>query len=234
MTMKPLMIKPAKPILVTIDGPAGAGKTTVSKALAEALGYKYVDTGALYRAVGLAAHREGVSSEDDDGLGSVCRGLALIFERSEDGTRLLMNGEDVTDFIRTPEMSMMASAVSARPVVREFLLSVQKDLGRRREAVFEGRDMGTVVFPDAEVKFFLDASPRVRAQRRYREMADNTSVTLEQVEQDIIRRDKNDSTRAIAPLKPAQDAVIIDSSDVSVDEVVEKMIAHIVTTVGRL
>lgn len=228
-----MKMKPSKPILITIDGPAGAGKTTVSKALAEALGYRYVDTGALYRAVALAAQREGVSPEDDDGLDRVCRGLTLAFERAENGTRLLLNGEDVTGLIRTPEMSMLASAVSARPVVREFLFSVQKELGHRREAVFEGRDMGTVVFPDAEVKFFLDASTRVRAQRRYREMAPTASMTLDEVEQDIVRRDKNDSTRSIAPLKPAQDAVIIDSSDVSVDEVVEKMIAHIVGAVDR-
>jgi cytidylate kinase len=227
-------MKPSKPILITIDGPAGAGKTTVSKALAEAVAYKYVDTGALYRAVALAAHRQGVASDDDDGLDRVCRNLTLTFERTENGTRLLSNGEDITGLIRTPEMSMMASAVSARPVVREFLLSVQKALGRDKEAVFEGRDMGTVVFPDAEVKFFLDASPRVRAQRRYQEIASTASVTLEEVEQDIIQRDKNDSTRAIAPLKPAQDAVIIDSSDKAVDEVVENMIAHIAAVAARL
>jgi cytidylate kinase len=227
-------MKPSKPILITIDGPAGAGKTTVSKALAEAVGYKYVDTGALYRAVALAAHRKGVASDDDDGLGRVCNDLTLAFERAENGTLLLSNGQDITGLIRTPEMSMAASAVSARPVVREFLLSVQKALGRDKEAVFEGRDMGTVVFPDAEVKFFLDASPRVRARRRYQEIASTSSVTLDEVEQDIIRRDKNDSTRAIAPLKPAQDAVIIDSSDKTVDEVVESMIDHINVATARL
>ena len=122
---------------------------------------------------------------------------------------------------------MMASAVSARPVVREYLLEVQKKMGRAKEAVFEGRDMGTVVFPDAEVKFFLDASPKVRAERRYREIAETTSMTLEQVENDIIRRDRNDSTRAIAPLRPAQDAVIIDSSGLSIEDVVEKMTQHV-------
>lgn len=231
--MKPLMFKPSKPILITIDGPAGAGKTTVSKALADAVGYKYVDTGALYRAVALAAYRQGVSSKDEDGLDRVCRGLALTFERTENGTRLLSNGEDVTGLIRTPEMSMLASAVSARPVVRKFLLSVQKELGRHKEAVFEGRDMGTVVFPEAEVKFFLDASPRVRAERRYREIAPTASVTLDEVLQDIILRDKNDSTRAIAPLKPAQDAVIIDSSGMTADKVVEKMISHIAVVMSR-
>jgi cytidylate kinase len=227
-------MKPSKPILITIDGPAGAGKTTVSKALAEAVGYKYVDTGALYRAVALAAHRQGVAFDDDDGLGRVCHGLVLAFERTEKGTLLLSNGEDITGLIRTPEMSMAASAVSARPVVRTFLLSVQKTLGRNKEAVFEGRDMGTVVFPDAEAKFFLDASPRVRAQRRHQELAPTASVTLDEVEQDIIRRDKNDSTRAIAPLRPAQDAVIIDSSDKTVDEVVENMIGHIDAAAPRL
>ena len=226
-------MNPSKPILITIDGPAGAGKTTVSRALAEAVGYRYVDTGALYRAVALAASREGVGSEDDAGLDRVCRGLDLAFNRTETGTRLFLNGEDVTGFIRTPEMSMMASAVSARPVVRRFLLSVQKELGRSKEAVFEGRDMGTVIFPEAEAKFFLDASPRVRAQRRYRETPSSASVSLEDVEQDIIRRDKNDSTRAIAPLKPAQDAVIIDSSGMSVDDVVGEMLAHIVAVTSR-
>jgi cytidylate kinase len=224
------MMKPAKPILITIDGPAGAGKTTVSRMLAAALGYKYIDTGALYRAVALSALRAGVASDDDAGLTRICRGLDLVFSRTESGNRLLMNHEDVSGLIRTPEISMLASAVSARPVVREFLLAVQKRMGRAREAVFEGRDMGTVVFPDAEVKFFLDASPRVRAERRYRELSPTTSVIFEQVENDIIRRDGNDRSRAIAPLRPAQDAVIIDSSEISIDEVVEKMTQHVYRT----
>lgn len=209
--------------MITIDGPAGAGKTTVSRKLAASVGYKYIDTGALYRAVALSAHRADVASNDDAGLAGVCQGLDLVFHQTESGTLLLMNGEDISGFIRTPEMSMMASAVSARPVVREYLLSVQKKMGREKEAVFEGRDMGTVVFPDAEAKFFLDASPKVRAERRYREISPTTPVTLEQVESDMERRDKNDSTRAIAPLIPAQDAVIIDSSELSIEEVVEKM-----------
>jgi CMP/dCMP kinase len=224
------MMKPAKPILITIDGPAGAGKTTVSRMLAAAVGYKYIDTGALYRAVALSARRADVSSDDDSGLARICRGLDLVFDQTETGTRLLLNREDVTEFIRTPEMSMLASAVSARPVVREYLLAVQKKMGWAKEAVFEGRDMGTVVFPDAEVKFFLDASPKIRAERRYREIIPTLSVTLEQVESDIIRRDRNDSTRALAPLMPAQDAVIIDSSEISIGEVLEKMTQHIYRT----
>jgi cytidylate kinase len=224
------MKKPAKPILITIDGPAGAGKTTVSKMLAAAIGYKYIDTGALYRAVALSAHRAGIPSDDDTGLAHICRGLDLAFDLTGVETRLIMNNEDITGFLRTPEMSMLASAVSARSVVREYLLTVQKKMGRAKEAVFEGRDMGTVVFPDAEVKFFLDASPHVRAERRYQQIAGTVSVTLEEVERDIIRRDKNDSTRAIAPLKPAQDAVIIDSSEISVEEVVGKMTQQVYST----
>ena len=175
----------------------------------------------------LAAHRAGVASEDDAGLTRICQGLDLVFDQTGTGTRLLMNREDVSGFLRTPEMSMMASAVSARPVVREYLLGIQKKMGREKEAVFEGRDMGTVVFPDAEMKFFLDASPKIRAERRYREISPTTSVTLEEVERDIIRRDKNDSTRAVAPLRPAQDAVIIDSTEFSIDEVVVKMTQNI-------
>lgn len=228
------MKKPVKPILITIDGPAGAGKTTVSRMLAAEIGYRYIDTGALYRAVALSARRAGVASNDDAGLSRVCRGIDLVFHRTETGTRLLMNREDVSGLIRTPEISMLASAMSARPVVRECLLEVQKKMGRAKEAVFEGRDMGTVVFPDAEAKFFLDASPKVRAERRYRELAPMSSVTLEQVESDIVQRDRNDSTRDISPLRPAQDAVIIDSSKLSIDEVVDKMTRHVYRTASCL
>jgi len=216
-----------KPLLITIDGPAGAGKTTVSKKLAKALSYKYIDTGALYRGVALAAKRNGVLPHDDSGLESLCGGLKLRFKRTDDGLRLCLNEEDITDCIRTPELSMLASDVSARPVVRRYLLDVQKEMGREKAVVFEGRDMGTVVFPNADVKFFLDASPQIRATRRYRELAPKTSTTFEKVEIELNKRDKNDAGRAIAPLKPAQDAVIIDSSNLSIPEVVEEMRAHI-------
>lgn len=213
-----------KSVVVTIDGPAGAGKTTVSRMLAEALGYRYVDTGALYRAVALAAISAGVSAEDDAGLETLCRKLTLNYVMTDQGSRLILNGNDITDQLRTPEVSMMASAVSARPVVRDFLMGIQKRMGDEKAAVFEGRDMGTVVFPSAEVKFFLDASPKIRALRRYKELEGQVPLSLQDVEKDMALRDKNDSSRSVAPLKPASDAILIDSSALPVAEVVGKMI----------
>ena len=186
-------------LLITIDGPAGAGKTTVSRALADRLGYRYVDTGALYRGVALAAQTRGVNPENDDDLKRLCSDLDLTFVRKKEGSGLFLGGKNISDRIRTPEITMLASAVSARPVVREFLLDLQKDLGRKKAAVFEGRDMGTVVFPDADVKFFLNASTRTRAQRRYEEQKSKNSQTLDEVERDILQRDRNDSTRDVAP-----------------------------------
>ncbi len=216
-----------KPIVVTIDGPAGAGKTTVSRKLAAALGYRYIDTGALYRGVALAIQRSDVAVDDDLALEKICQGLRLEFINKDNSTRLFLNGEDVTDLIRTPEITMLASAASARPVVRQHLLGIQKRFGEEKQAVFEGRDMGTVVFPNAEVKFFLSASPEIRAMRRFRELSETTSVTLEEVANDLEKRDKNDSSRAIAPLKAAADAILVDSSSFTIEDVVKKMLAHI-------
>lgn len=213
--------------VVTIDGPAGAGKTTVSRGLADRLGYTYVDTGALYRGVALAARRAGVAVDDDAGLEALLGGLDLKFVRSTEGSRLCNGEEDIEDQIRTPEISMLASAVSARPVVRRYLLEVQRRLGRQKGAVFEGRDMGTVVFPDADVKFFLDAPLSVRAGRRYRELAGRSEQSLEDVREDMAERDRNDQNRALAPLRPAADAVIIDSAGLTPAGVVERMLAEI-------
>jgi len=212
-----------KSVVVTIDGPAGAGKTTVSRQLAEALQYRYVDTGSLYRAVAFSALEAGISPTDDEGLKGLCQNLNLNYTIANGGSRLILNGTDITDKIRTPEISMAASAVSARPVVREFLLDIQKRMGRDKAAVFEGRDMGTVVFPNAEVKFFLDASPKIRALRRYRELEGKGEQSLQDVEREMARRDENDSTRALAPLKPAEDAIYVDSSDIPVAQVVATM-----------
>ncbi len=216
-----------KRLLITIDGPAGAGKTTVSRELADRLNYKYIDTGALYRGVAFEARYAGVGQDDDTGLEKLCSTLNLNFVKNEKGLRLLSNNSDITDQIRTPEISMMASAVSARPVVRKYLLGLQRNMGREKGVVFEGRDMGTVVFPDADKKFYLDASPKVRAIRRYGELESKTSQTVEEVEREIRLRDENDRKRETAPMKPADDALIVDSTDISVNDVVEMMLDYI-------
>jgi CMP/dCMP kinase len=216
-----------KDMVVTIDGPAGAGKTTVSKKLAERLGYRYVDTGALYRGVALEAKAAGIAPDDDAGLGELCDSLAFSFVPAEGGSRLISGVTDITDHIRTPEITMLASAVSARPVVREYLFDVQRQMGHEKNVVFEGRDMGTVVFPEADAKFFLDASIEERARRRYDELSQDGTLTLTQVQEDIRLRDHHDSTRNQAPLKAADDAVIVDSTSLTVDQVVEKMLAYV-------
>ena len=216
-----------KDMVVTIDGPAGAGKTTVSRQLAGRLGYRYVDTGALYRGVAHAAREKSIEPTDDDALSVLCTGLNLELVASENGSRLISGGVDITDQIRTPEIAMLASAVSARPVVRQFLLGLQRRLGAEKRAVFEGRDMGTVVFPEADVKFFLSADVAERARRRFNEMPHENGLTLEQVEADIRRRDENDSTRKHAPLKPAEDAIMVDSTDRTPAEVIDFMLGHI-------
>ena len=213
-------------MLITIDGPAGAGKTTVSKILAQRLGFRYVDTGALYRGVALAAQDANIDVADDDSLENMLKNLAIGFIVRDGATRLILNKQDVTDDIRTPEVTMAASAVSARPVVRQYLLNLQHELGRAKHAVFEGRDMGTVVFPDADLKFYLDASVEVRAMRRFDECKGQNRQSITEVENDITRRDKNDSTRAVAPLRAAKDAIVIDATELSVEQVVETMLRH--------
>jgi cytidylate kinase len=213
--------------LVTIDGPAGAGKTTVSREAARRLGYSYVDTGALYRGLAFVAAGKGVGPDDQKGLARIMANLTLKFEKDKKGdSRLLANSRDITDHLRGNEVSMLASAVSALPAVRQWLLDLQRNLGRDGAAVFEGRDMGTVVFPQARFKFFLTADPAVRAKRRHAELvAAGREIAYEKVLADIITRDTNDSTRAVAPLKPAPDAVILDSTKKTVDEVVESILA---------
>jgi len=209
-------------LIVAIDGPAGAGKSTVARQLAGRLGFTIIDTGAIYRAVALAARRGGVAWDDDEGLGKLLdAGLRPKF----DADRVLLRGEDVTEAIRTPEISRGASVVSARPVVRQKLLQLQRDLGRAsaRGSVLEGRDIGTVVFPDAQVKFFLTASDGARAQRRHAELADRgLSVPLEEVLSEQRRRDKDDTERAIAPLRAAPDAIVVDTTGLDLGEVVER------------
>jgi cytidylate kinase len=216
-----------KKLLITIDGPAGAGKTTVSRLLADRLGYRYIDTGALYRGVAYEVKHKGVNPGNETELADLCRRLQLRFIKEAKGLRLYSGETDISDRIRTPEISMLASSVSATAVVREYLLDVQRDIGRRKEAVFEGRDMGTVVFPAADIKFFLNASLATRALRRYEELKSESDQSLDTVEKDMQRRDTNDSTRRLAPLKPADDAIVIDSTDLSAQEVVDRMLSYI-------
>lgn len=216
-----------KKLLITIDGPAGAGKTTVSRALADRLGYRYINTGALYRGVAYEVKRRGINPENEAKLQKLCHLIQLGFESKGTGLRLYSDGVDISDPIRTPEISMLASEVSAKSIVRDYLLEVQRDIGQKKAAVFEGRDMGTIVFPEADVKFFLDASSKTRALRRYQELESKSSQSLEEVAQDMKRRDTNDSTRSLAPLKPADDAIRIDSTGLSVEKVVDLMLSYI-------
>ena len=200
-------------INIAIDGPAGAGKSSLSRLLAKELEYIYVDTGALYRAVGLKFSRLGFDTQLSGDIPSVLDGTTLDIRFIDGAQRVFLDGEDVSDDIRTPTASMMASAVSAKPEVRAFLLDMQRDLAKRNNVVMDGRDIGTVVLPDAKVKIFLTADVEVRAQRRLKELIEKgEKVTFEEVLEDMKTRDFNDSHRAIAPLKQADDAVLADTS----------------------
>ena len=215
--------------IVAIDGPAGAGKSTVARRLADRLGYTLVDTGALYRAVALAARRDGVGWDDEAKVVAVAQRLEasrslLLVADAEKGVRVMLDGADVSDAIRTPDMGMGASRVSAIGGVRVALLNLQRQAGENGGVVLEGRDIGTVVFPDAEVKFFLTASPEVRAKRRYDELVQRgQQVDFAATLAEVKTRDENDTNRPIAPLRRADDAVLVDSSDRAVDDIVEEM-----------
>jgi cytidylate kinase len=213
--------------VVTIDGPSGAGKTTVSKRLAEAAGMIRVDTGAMYRAVALAARSSGVPWDDPVRLGGVARELELSFRVLSGVPRVLLSGVDVTFALREPEMSMGASAVSVHGPVREALVAKQREMARDGGVVLEGRDIGTVVFPDAEAKFFLDAAAAVRARRRQLQISSPGAQSFEEVLRDVLRRDVQDSTREHSPLRVAVDAVYIDSTTMTVDEVVGEMLRRL-------
>ena len=212
--------------IITIDGPAGAGKTTVSKLLSQKLGCIYVDTGALYRGVAFEILQQKINWEDDLVLEKFLKTLDLNFIMKANRLVLMSSGRDISDYIRTPEISMLASSSSAKPQVRSALLEIQRNIARTKDAVFEGRDMGTVVFPDASHKFFLYADLVIRAKRRFDEMPEEAK-DLSRVQKDMETRDNNDSKRKSAPLKPAEDAVEINSTFLTVDEVVEKMLGYI-------
>jgi cytidylate kinase len=225
----------ARPI-VAIDGPAGAGKSTVARQLADRLGFTLVDTGALYRAVALAAQRASVAWDDEPKVVEVARrveaarSLELVPD-AEKGVRVMLEGQDVSDAIRTADMGMGASRVSAIGGVRAALLDLQRQAGEKGGVVLEGRDIGTVVFPDAEVKFFLTASPDVRAKRRYEELVlRGQTVDYAATLAEVKARDENDTNRPIAPLRRAADAVLVDSSDRAVEDIVEEMAQRVSTS----
>ncbi len=213
---------------VAIDGPAGAGKSTVARGAAKELGYIYVDTGALYRTVALAAVRAG-ALEDENAVSALLDGLTVELKFDENAEqRVLLNGEDVSSLIRTPEISMAASKVSRIPAVREFLLELQRSIARSNDVIMDGRDIGTVVLPDAQVKIFLFASPECRAERRYKELLEKgEEVTLEAVLKDVNERDYQDSHREIAPLKPTAESVMADTTGKTLPESIEMIVSVI-------
>jgi cytidylate kinase len=225
----------SRPLIVAIDGPAGAGKSSVSKILALRLGFSLVDTGAIYRCVALKARRLGAALDDDGELAPVLASVNISFRMTEEKNHVLMDGEDVSDEIRTSENSLAASQVSSRAVVRDALLDLQRRLATSAEkgAILEGRDIGTVVFPDADVKVFLFADPGIRAQRRFEELFQKGhEKPVETVLAEQNRRDREDSQRDVAPLKPADDAVKLDSTGMSLSEVVQRIEALVHARAG--
>jgi CMP/dCMP kinase len=217
-----------KKIIVAIDGPAGAGKSTVAKRLAKELGYTYMDTGAMYRAFALKARREGIDLDNESALRASLAGTNVELMEKDGQPKVLLDGRDVTSEIRAPEMSQWASKISALKPVRERMVELQRALGTRGGVVVEGRDIGTVVFPGAEVKIFLTAGTQERGLRRFAELqAHGKDVTLEETLGEMKQRDRRDQERAVAPLRQAEDAVAVDSTGMSVDQVVEKIMKEI-------
>lgn len=206
---------------IAIDGPAGAGKSSIARAAAANLGFIYVDTGALYRTVALAALKQGLKAEDKEEIIALLPAIEVSMGFVDGEQRVFLNGEDVSEAIRLPEVSAAASTVSAIPEVRQFLFDLQRDMAKSNDVLMDGRDIGTVVLPDAQLKIFLTATPEERARRRYEQIKDKSDVTYEEVLNDLNQRDYQDSHREIAPLKQADDAVLLDTTNMSFDEVVK-------------
>ena len=210
---------------VAIDGPAGAGKSTVARAAAQKLGYIYVDTGALYRAVGVYCLRNSIVTTDVDGVGAILKDITVELKFIDGVQHVFLNGDDVSTEIRLPEASMAASNVSAIQSVRAFLFDLQRDIAAKNNCLMDGRDIGTVVLPNAQVKIFLTADPEERAMRRYKELIEKGSnVTFEEVLEDLKVRDYNDSHREIAPLKPADDSVIVNTTGMTLEESINTIV----------
>lgn len=214
-----------KPFNIAIDGPAGAGKSTIAKMVAKKLGFIYVDTGAMYRAMGLYFIRKGIGPEDEAAISAACGDVSITIRYEDNTQHVILNGEDVSDLIRTEAVGNMTSAASVYPAVRAHLLDLQQNLAANANVLMDGRDIGTCILPDADAKIFLTASTQVRAARRYKELTEKgVTCNLEEIEQDIIERDQRDMNREIAPLKQAEDAVLLDSSGMSIAEVVGAII----------
>ena len=214
--------------VITIDGPAGSGKSTISRLLAKKIGYLYLDTGAMYRAVALAAKREKIHLNDGKALGELCNSLDLRFMTDQAPPRLFLNGEDISAAIRSPEMDMASSEVSAVSEVRKAMTGLQRKMAKGMTLVAEGRDMGTVVFPDAKHKFYLTASLEIRTERRYKErLGRGETVHMAFVESELKKRDHQDETRPIAPLRPAEDAKIIDTTEMTPEQVIGTILCQL-------
>ena len=215
---------------MAIDGPAGAGKSTVAKAVAKRLGYRYMDTGAMYRALAWKVMRQGADPGDENALGIILDSTVVDLGDDAGAPTVMLDGADVSGAIRTPEVGQMASRVSGMKIVRRRMAELQRAMGRSGRIVAEGRDMGTVVFPDAEVKIYLDASPETRARRRFDEQAgQDSALTLEETLADVMRRDRRDKERAVAPLRKADDAVLVDSTTLSAAAVADTILREIAT-----
>lgn len=213
---------------IAIDGPAGAGKSTAAKIIAEKLGILYLDTGAMYRAIGLKALRLGIDTRDTERIAAMLPDTAVTIKYIDGSQNIFLDGENVTPYIRENKVSMAASDVSAIPAVRVKLVELQRDIARNNDCILDGRDIGTYVLPSAEYKFYITATAEERAKRRHKELTDKgVDISYESVLKDIAERDKNDSTRAFAPLKKADDAFEFDTTTMSIDEVVKRLLARI-------
>jgi cytidylate kinase len=217
--------------IVTIDGPSGVGKSTIARMLADALGYTYLDTGAMYRAIAYAVQQKGIPATDEEAVGKLVNSIELTMQPATDpaaDVRIFVDGSEVTPYLRTPETGMLASAVSAVPAVRQRLTTLQQEIGAREKIVAEGRDTGTVVFPHARWKFYLDADARERARRRARQLQEQgIEVSESEILAQIRERDQQDQQRTIAPLRAAEDAIHIDSTHMTADQVVARMLSFI-------
>jgi len=216
-------------MIIAIDGPAGAGKSTVAKIIAQKLGFLYVDTGAMYRALTLKAIKEGIDIKNIPRIIEMARRIQVDLRNNQDGSlSLFLDGEDVTDEIRQPRITKLVSDIARIKEVRQVMLGVQRRLGKERDSVLDGRDIGTVVFPEADKKFYIDARFEERVRRRYKELKDlGQEITQEDVALDLRNRDTIDSTREVAPLKKAEDAIYIDTTDMTIEQVVDKILSYV-------